>query len=129
MISNPFDITKAVDYTDAEIYKYWVDLGNENHGFERLIKPDTLIPMIIVGSKGSGKTHVMKYFSYELQKIRCLAQSTSMQEGLAREKFIGIYIRCSGFNSGKFSYISKFHILISYKLTIYIVMCFYQGTN
>ena len=29
----------------------------------------------------------------------------------------------------KFSYISKFHILISYKLTIYIVMCFYQGTN
>lgn len=30
---------------------------------------------------------------------------------------------------GKFSYISKFHILISYKLTIYIVMCFYQGTN
>lgn len=31
--------------------------------------------------------------------------------------------------SVKFSYISKFHILISYKLTIYIVMCFYQGTN
>lgn len=31
--------------------------------------------------------------------------------------------------AGKFSYISKFHILISYKLTIYIVMCFYQGTN
>ena len=29
----------------------------------------------------------------------------------------------------QFSYISKFHILISYKLTIYIVMCFYQGTN
>lgn len=33
------------------------------------------------------------------------------------------------YKSGKFSYISKFHILISYKLTIYIVMCFYQGTN
>lgn len=32
-------------------------------------------------------------------------------------------------NLDKFSYISKFHILISYKLTIYIVMCFYQGTN
>ena len=103
MVNNPFDITKAVDYTDAEIYKYWVDLGNENQGFEGLIKPDTLMPMIIVGSKGSGKTHVMKYFSYELQKIRCMAQSASMQEGLAREKFIGIYIRCSGFNSDKFS--------------------------
>ena len=42
MVNNPFDITKAVDYTDAEIYKYWVDLGNENQGFEGLIKPDTL---------------------------------------------------------------------------------------
>lgn len=103
MISNPFDITKAVDYTDSDIYKYWVDLGDGNQGFEGLIKPDTLMPMIIVGSKGSGKTHVMKYFSYELQKIRCEAEAKSMQEGLAKEKFIGIYIRCSGFNSDKFN--------------------------
>ena len=103
MISNPFDITKAVDYTDSDIYKYWVDLGDDNQGFEGLIKPDTLMPMIIVGSKGSGKTHLMKYFSYELQKIRCQAKASSMQEGLAKEKFIGIYIRCSGFNSDKFN--------------------------
>lgn len=103
MISNPFDITKAVDYTDSDIYKYWVDLGDDNQGFEGLIKPDTLMPMIIVGSKGSGKTHVMKYFSYELQKIRCQAEASSMREGLVREKFIGIYIRCSGFNSDKFN--------------------------
>lgn len=103
MISNPFDITKAVDYTDSDIYKYWVDLGDDNQGFEGLIKPNTLMPMIIVGSKGSGKTHVMKYFSYELQKIRCQAEAPSMQEGLAKEKFIGIYIRCSGFNSDKFN--------------------------
>ena len=32
-----------------------------------------------------------------------MAQSPSMQEGLAREKFIGVYIRCSGFNSDKFT--------------------------
>lgn len=104
MVNNPFDITKAVDYTDDEIYKYWVDLGgDDDQGFEGLIKPDTLMPMIIVGSKGSGKTHVMKYFSYELQKIRCQVQAPTMQEGLAKEKFIGVYIRCSGFNSDKFS--------------------------
>ena len=36
---------------------------------------------------------------------------------------------CLSKETDKFSYISKFHILISYKLTIYIVMCFYQGTN
>lgn len=33
------------------------------------------------------------------------------------------------FLSGKFSYISKFHIIISCKLIVYIVMCFYQETN
>lgn len=104
MMNNPFDITKAVDYTDAEIYKYWVDLSGGNQGFEEgVIKPNTVMPMIIVGSKGSGKTHIMKYFSYELQKIRCIAQNNSMQEGLAKEKFIGVYIRCSGFNSDKFT--------------------------
>lgn len=31
--------------------------------------------------------------------------------------------------SAKFSYISKFHIVISCKLIVYIVMCFYQETN
>lgn len=31
--------------------------------------------------------------------------------------------------SVKFSYISKFHIIISCKLIVYIVMCFYQETN
>ena len=103
MIKNPFDVTKAVDYTDDDIYKYWVDLDKGDHGFEGLIEPESLMPKIIVGSKGSGKTHVMKYFSYELQKIRCKAESETMQIGLAKEKFIGVYIRCSGFNSDKFS--------------------------
>lgn len=96
MINNPFDITKAVDYTDDEIFRYWVDIKNSS--FYNLIKPDTLMPMIIVGSKGSGKTHIMKYFSYELQKIR-----KSLTNREQQDKFIGVYIRCSGFNADKFS--------------------------
>ena len=60
MKSNPFDITKAVDYTDNEIYKYWVDLDGQ--ASVKVMKPDSLMPMIIVGSKGSGKTHIMKYY-------------------------------------------------------------------
>lgn len=97
-MNNPFDITKAVDYTDRELYNYWVDLNNEK-GFSLMMKPTTLMPMIILGSKGSGKTHIMKYFSYELQKIRCEAESHSIPEGLAKEKFIGVFIRCTSFNA------------------------------
>lgn len=33
------------------------------------------------------------------------------------------------YETDKFSYISKFHIIISCKLIVYIVMCFYQETN
>lgn len=102
MINNPFDITKAVDYTDQELYDYWVDL-NQKKGFNHVMKPTTLMPMIIIGSKGSGKTHIMKYYSYELQKIRCEKENSSIEEGLAKEKFIGIYIRCTSFNSEIFS--------------------------
>ena len=104
MINNPFDITKAVDYTDDEIYRYWVDI--KEHGFYNLIKPETLMPMIIVGSKGSGKTHIMKYFSYELQKI-----TKPINEGLVKDKFIGVYIRCSGFNADKYSAVFQAHLL------------------
>lgn len=41
MINNPFDITKAVDYTDQELYDYWVDL-NQKKGFNHVMKPTTL---------------------------------------------------------------------------------------
>ena len=55
--NNPFNITKAVDYTDEELNKFWVDFPMEK-GFSGIIKPTSDMPMIIVGSKGSGKTHI-----------------------------------------------------------------------
>lgn len=100
MKNNPFDVTKAVDYTDDEIFKYWVDMDGQN--FMTVMQPGSLVPMMIVGSKGSGKTHIMKYYSYELQKIRCKASDGSVPELMAKERFIGVYIRCSGFNAEKF---------------------------
>ena len=99
MIVNPFGITKAVDFTDEEIDQYWTNIHEEG-GFMDLLKPWSLMPIIIKGSKGSGKTHVMRYFSFELQKIR---YGNNLKAGLDKEKFLGVYIRCSGFNHNKFS--------------------------
>lgn len=99
MILNPFDITKAVDFSDEDINRFWTNISGEE-GFMGLLKPWSLMPIIIKGSKGSGKTHIMRYFSYELQKIR---YRESLKDGLESDKFIGIYIRCSGFNANKFS--------------------------
>lgn len=104
MISNPFDINKAVDYTDQQLFDYWVNIG-EDSGFDKMMKPSTLMPMIIIGSKGSGKTHIMKYYSYELQKIRLSSNNLSqtLAEKFQKESFIGIYVRCSGLNADTFS--------------------------
>ena len=98
-MNNPFDITKAVDFTDKEIVDYWVDISNKG-GFKDLLKPTSIMPMILLGSKGSGKTHIMRYFSYELQKTK---HQGDLKKGLEDDKFIGVYLRCSGFNSDRFS--------------------------
>lgn len=104
MISNPFDINKAVDYTDQQLFDYWVNIGGDP-GFDKMMKPSTLMPMIIIGSKGSGKTHIMKYYSYELQKIRLSSDKApqTLAEKFQKESFIGIYVRCSGLNADTFS--------------------------
>jgi hypothetical protein len=102
MIPNPFDINKAVDYTDEDIFRFWVNIS-EPAGFNEMIKPNTLMPMIIVGSKGCGKTHIMKYYSYELQKIRLASnKGKSLTDSFKDETFIGIYVRCSGLNARVF---------------------------
>ena len=95
---NPFNITKAVDFSDREIFDYWVDIS-EKGGFEELVKPTMTMPMLILGGKGSGKTHLMRYYSYSLQKIR---HEGGLVSGITRDKYLGIYLRCGGLNAARF---------------------------
>lgn len=98
-MNNPFNITKAVDYTNDDIIRYWVDISSHGQGFKELLKPTSLMPIFLLGSKGSGKTHIMRYFSYELQKIR---YTGDLKKGLDSDNFIGIYLRGSSLNSDRF---------------------------
>lgn len=95
---NPFNITKAVDFTDQEIIKYWVDLTDKS-GVMGIIKPTSIMPMLILGGKGSGKTHIMRYCSYELQKIR---GDGNVLSKINEEGYVGIFHRSSGLNSNRF---------------------------
>lgn len=94
---NPFDVTKAVDYSDQELFYNWVDFPKKS--FQEFIRPTLEMPMIIVGSKGSGKTHIMKHFSYNMQKIRCADNF----DNILKEGYVGVYLRCSGLNGYRFS--------------------------
>jgi hypothetical protein len=97
-MSNPFNITKAVDYTDEELNNYWVDFPGG--GFNSVIKPTSTLPMIILGSKGSGKTHIMKYFSFTMQSIR---HSENILQGIITDGYLGTFLRCSGLNAFRFN--------------------------
>lgn len=96
---NPFSIVKANDFTDQQIMDYWVDLP-EGNGFLDVVSPLSVMPMILIGGKGSGKTHLMRYFSYPLQKIR---YGTNFVKKIEEDKFLGMYLKCGGLNSEKFS--------------------------
>lgn len=97
MKTNPFNITKAVDYSDEQIKSYWVDIPEG--GFTQIVKPTSPMPMLILGGKGSGKTHIMRYFSYGLQKLR---YKEDFFKQFNEDGYLGIYMRCSGLNSNRF---------------------------
>lgn len=115
---NPFDVTKAVDYSDNELFNNWVDFPSMS--FDSFIKPTAEMPMIILGSKGSGKTHIMKHFSFNMQQFR----SQNIFETIADEGYIGIYLRCSGLNGYRFSGRNEsdetWEIVFSYYLDLWL---------
>ena len=64
-MKNPFNVTKASEYSDEQINNYWVSIGGDN-----VLDPHDYTPKYILGGKGCGKTHLLRYYSYPLQKLR-----------------------------------------------------------
>lgn len=93
-INNPFSITKATDFSDSEINEYWVNVNHDRN----ILNPSELLPKYILGGKGCGKTHLLRYFSYPLQKIRKNTLSAIVND----DKYIGIYSVLDGINSSRF---------------------------
>lgn len=98
---NPFNTTKASHLSDQEIEDYWVDIASDDgYGFLEMAKPTSAMPMLILGGKGSGKTHLMRYMSYALQKIR---HEQDVVSGVKQEQYVGVYFKCSGLNAARFT--------------------------
>ena len=99
-IINPFTITKAVDLSDEDILKLWVNLPeDESNNLIRFIKPTSLMPMFIIGGKGSGKTHLLRYLSFQVRKLK---YKGDIATGLKDDGFLALYLRCSGMNASRF---------------------------
>ena len=56
-MTNPFQLTRAADLNDKQILDLWVDPEGE---LGKRLRPASRLPMILLGGKGSGKTHLMR---------------------------------------------------------------------
>ncbi|MDY0903893.1 hypothetical protein [Pedobacter sp. CFBP9032] len=100
-LENPFSVTKATEFSDEEINDYWVNFNTEDEvSIEAILNPREYLPKYVIGSKGCGKTHILRYFSFPLQTIR---YDGNIKELLWKEKYIGIYSVFHGINSSRFA--------------------------
>jgi hypothetical protein len=95
---NPFDITKANDFTNDEIEHTWVDLPGG--GLSALISPGGSMPRFLIGGKGGGRTHLMRHQSFSLQALRA---TDDLLDSVLEASYVGIYLRCAGLNASRFS--------------------------
>lgn len=101
MMNNPFRNTKASYFDDNEIVEYWVELNEEL--VNTIVEPTSSIPVRILGGKGSGKTHILRFFSFQAQKIRALKKEITPLKYIQKEKYLGIYMSVNGLLLNRFS--------------------------
>lgn len=95
--SNPFELNKASDYSDQQVQDYWVDV--EDLQLKKLLKLSSTKPLFLLGGKGSGKTHLMRYCSSTVQELRL----GSIRAAAKSDKYLGIYTSIDGLNVHRFS--------------------------
>ena len=95
---NPFEVTKATDFTDHEINETWVDWPAPG-GFATFLNVHSQTPRIFLGGKGVGRTHFMRRFSAPSQSIR---GGKNPLEQVVNDGVLGIHVNCSGLNSDRF---------------------------
>ena len=97
---NPFDLNKASDFTDEEIAEQWVDLANTSGGLVEILNPKSRMPMLLLGGKGSGKTHLMRYCSAPVQAARHFGD---VAQSAIADGYLGVYITLDALNTDKFA--------------------------
>lgn len=97
---NPFDTNKATAFSDDQIEALWVDLANVQGGLVDILKPTSRTPMLLLGGKGSGKTHLMRYCSASVQAAR---HSANMARAAEADGYLGIYVHADALNTDKFA--------------------------
>lgn len=97
MTLSPFEVTKAVSFTDEEIAARFVNFAAAEYP---LVDPRSPITQYLVGGKGGGRTHLMRFYAYPLQKARATG---NIMETLKKEGYVGIYAPASGLDANRYA--------------------------
>ncbi|MDN3558611.1 hypothetical protein [Vreelandella neptunia] len=97
-MDNPFSLVRASDYTNEQINSLWVELG-ENI-IDTIIEPKLKISKFILGGKGSGKTHLLRYYSYPVVRLR--NTELSGLETIKKQGFLAVFLRATGLDAARF---------------------------
>ncbi|SET62475.1 hypothetical protein [Thorsellia anophelis] len=98
--NNPFFLGRASDFSDKQINELWIEPQAD-----KLLKFDDITSSFILGSKGSGKTHLLRYYSYPVMRLRETAL-TGMQI-IKNTGYLAVFLRATGIDSSRFDLISN----------------------
>lgn len=93
---NPFDDFNANILNPEQIMQYWYTpfaTGALKEFDEKKFFAQKM-PIILQGSRGSGKTTILKYFSFPVQKERANQRNLTIKEQLVADGGVGFYFRC-----------------------------------
>lgn len=96
IFENPFEDINANVLDPRQIVEYWCSPFEQGilNNFDEHKFRTCKVPIILQGSRGSGKTTILKYFSYPAQIERAEKKKESLLSIITAEKEVGFYYRC-----------------------------------
>lgn len=96
--NNPFSLVRAADFSDEQINSLWVGIGKSQ--VDQIIEPKERLSKFILGGKGAGKTHLLRYHSYSVARIRRSKQDAV--SGLIDDGYLAVFLRATGVDAARF---------------------------
>ncbi|MGK2697563.1 ORC-CDC6 family AAA ATPase [Serratia surfactantfaciens] len=104
---NPFTLAHASGFTDKQINSFWTDLGSPDI-INSIFEPKNKISKFILGGKGTGKTHLLRYYSYNVTRLR--NPSKRGIDIVKDSNFLAVFQRAAGVDSTRFEVSSDIDI-------------------
>lgn len=121
---NPFTLARASDFTDKQINSLWTELGTPEI-INTIIEPKSRVSKFILGGKGTGKTHLLRYYSYPVIRLR--SPNESGISILKRQKFLAVFLRATGVDATRFEASSGISINWQQLFGVYLELRLAEG--